>query len=133
MLVTFPFVFGVLIVGSEAVREVKAANRQQTSQGTITACDRSDHNQCSYDFEVLDKHYTGRRSAATTDVTVGSRVLVFYDQRDPSMNALEDFVAMGRRDRGFCYILLCVIGVFPAIIMYSKALRAGEDEPTETA
>jgi hypothetical protein len=66
-------------------------------------------------------------------VTVGSRVLVFYDQQDPSMNALEDFGEMSRRDRGFCYILLFVIGVFPAIILYSKALRAGKDEPTESA
>lgn len=130
MLVTLPFVLGVLIVASEAVREAKAARSQQQTQGIITAYDRSDHNQCSYDFEVSGKRYSGRRSAATIDVTVGSHVPVFYDSQEPSVNSLEDFAEMSRRDRDFCYILLFVIGVFPAIILYSKAVRASQDELT---
>jgi hypothetical protein len=74
-------------------------------------------------FSVLGRPYTGRRSAATTDVTIGDRVLVYYDSHDPAMNALEDFYEMSRRDRSFCYILLVVIGVFVAVVLYARAAR----------
>jgi hypothetical protein len=124
MAITFPLVFGVLTVAPQAAREAKAANRQQTSQGVVTAYDRSDHNQCSYTFSVLGRHYTGRRGADTTDVTVGDPVLVYYDSQDPSMNALEGFSTMSHRDRGFCSILLFVIGVFAAVVLSSKAVRS---------
>jgi hypothetical protein len=123
MTVTFPFVFGVLVVWSQATREAEAASRQQTSQGVVTAYDRSAHNQCSYTFSVLGRAYTGRRSADTTDVTVGNHVLVYYDSQDPTMNALEDFSEMSHRDGSFCYILIFVIGVFPVIILYAKAMH----------
>jgi hypothetical protein len=123
LFITFPFVIGVLLVAPQAAREHAAANRQQTSQGVVTACDRSDHNQCSYDFSVFGRPYSGRRSANTTDVTVGDHVLVYYDSQNPTMNALEDFSEMSRRDRGFCYILLFVIGIFVAVVLYARATR----------
>jgi hypothetical protein len=125
-MVTLPFVFGILIVASQAVREARAASRQQTSQGVVTAYDRSDHNQCSYIFSARGTHYTGRRGADTTDVRVGDHVLVYYDSQDPTMNALEDFSQMSRRDQGFCYILLFVIGVVAAFVLYSRATRTGQ-------
>lgn len=126
MTVTLPFLFGVLVVALRAGREDRAARRQQTSQGVVTAYDRSDHNQCSYNFSALGKPYTGRRSANTTEVTVGDHVLVYYDSQDPAMNALDDFSEMSHRDRSFCYILLFVIGAFPVIILYSKATHVGQ-------
>jgi hypothetical protein len=42
----------------------------------------------------------------TTDVTVGDRVLVYFDSQDPTMNALEDFSAMSHRDESFVSILV---------------------------
>jgi hypothetical protein len=121
LFITFPFVLGVLFVAPQAAKEHAAATRQQTSQGVVTAYDRSNHNQCSYDFSVLGRPYSGRRSADTTDVTVGDHVLVYYDSQDPTMNALEDFSEMSRRDRGFCYMLLFLIGVFAAVVLYARA------------
>jgi hypothetical protein len=121
LFITFPAVLGLLFVAPQAAREQAAATRQQTSQGVVTAYDRSDHNQCSYVFSVLGRPYTGRRSAATTDVTVGDHVLVYYDSHDPAMNALEDFYEMSGRDRSFCYMLLFVIGVFVAVVLYARA------------
>jgi Protein of unknown function (DUF3592) len=126
MLVTLPFVFGVLIVAPQAVREAKAASRQQTSQGVVTAYNRSDHNRCSYTFLAFGRQYAGRRGADTTDVSVGDHVLVFYDSEDPTMNAIEDFSQMSRRDSGFCYYLLFVIGGVAAFVLYSKATRTGQ-------
>jgi len=70
---------------------------------------------------VRGTQYSGKRSAATTDVTVGDRVLVYYDSQEPTMNALEDFSEMSHRERNFVYILLTVIGAFVAVILYSKA------------
>ncbi len=123
LFITFPFVLGVLLVAPRAAREQAAATSQQTSQGVVTAYDRSDHNQCSYDFSVLGRRYSGRSSADTTDVTVGDHVLVYYDSQDPTMNALEDFSQMSRRDRGFCYFLLIVTGVFVAVVLCARASR----------
>jgi hypothetical protein len=133
MTATIPFVFGVLIVGSEAAREAKAAGRQQTSQGVVTAYDPSDHNQCSYTFSVLGRPYTGSRSADTTDVTVGNRVFVYYDSQNPTMNALEDFSEMSHRDRSFCFILIFAIGIFPVIILYAKAMHVGQENRSPDA
>jgi hypothetical protein len=121
MVITFPFVIGVFFVAPQAVREHTAASRQQTSQGTVTAYELSNHNQCSYTFEANGRLYGGTRSAATTDVRVGDRVLVYYDSQDPTMNALEDFSEMSHNDRGFVEMLLFVIGAFAAVIFYSKA------------
>jgi len=133
LFITFPFVIGVLLVAPQAAREQAAATRQQTSQGVVTAYDRSDHNQCSYDFSVLGRPYSGRRSANTTDVIVGDHVLVYYDSQNPTMNALEDFSEMSRRDRGFCYILLFVIGVFVAVVLYARATRVEPSDHPEDA
>jgi hypothetical protein len=120
----------MLFVAPQAAREQAAATRQQTTPGIVTGYDRSDHNQCSYDFSVLGRQYSGRRPADTTDVRVGDHVLVYYDSQDPTMNALEDFSAMSRRDRGFCYILFFVIGVFAVVILCARAVRAErQDHP----
>jgi hypothetical protein len=121
LFITFPFVIGVLLVAPQAVRENLAASRQLTSQGTVTAYEPSNHNHCSYTFTAKGRLYSGTRSAATTDVRVGDRVLVYYDSQDPTMNALEDFSEMSHNDRGFAEILLFVIGAFSVVILYSKA------------
>lgn len=128
LFITFPFVIGLLLVAPDAAKEHAAATRQQTSQGVVTAYDRSDHNQCSYGFDILGKRYSGRRSADTTDINVGDHVLVYYDSQNPTMNALENFSEMSRRDSGFCYILLFLIGVFVAVVLYARATRA---EPSD--
>ena len=104
----------------QAVREYSAAKRQQTSLGTVTGYDRSNHNQCSYRFTANGRQYNGMRSAATTSITVGDRVSVYYDSHDPTMNSLEDFSEMSHNDRGFVEMLLIVIAAFAAVIFYSK-------------
>lgn len=114
-------VMGLLSVVPQAMREAKTGSRQRTSEGIVTAYARSNHNQCSYRFSVLGTRFDGRSSAETTDVKVGDHVLVYYDTQNPTANALEDFYKKSRRDRGFCYMLLFVIGIFNAVVVLSKA------------
>jgi hypothetical protein len=100
LVITFPFIIGVFLVAPQAMRENTAATRQQTSQGIVTAYEPYNHNECSYTFTANGRLYSGIRSAATTDVRVGDRVLVYYDSQDPTVNALEDFSEMSHNDRG---------------------------------
>ena len=121
LLITFPFVIGLFLAVPQAIRENAAATRQQTTLGTVTGCEPSNHNQCSYAFTANGRQYTGKRPAATTDITVGDRVLVYYDSQDPTMNALEDFSEMSHRDMGFAEMLLFAICAFAAVIFFLKA------------
>ncbi len=104
------------------MRENAASKRQQVSQGVITAYEPSNHNECRYLFSVGGRQYSGMRPAGTTSVFVGERVTVYYDSQDPTVNAIEDFSEMSRRDRNFVYIVLFVIGAVVAVILYSKAV-----------
>ena len=124
LVITFPAIVGMLFVAPQAVRESRAASRQQSTEGRVIGYERSNYNQCRYTFSVHGRPYGGMRSALTTDVTVGDRVLVYFDSQDPTMNALEDFSAMSQRDKGFVFMLLIVIGGFAGFILYSKTTHA---------
>ncbi|RRA48440.1 hypothetical protein [Acidipila sp. EB88] len=128
MLLAFPFVFGVLAVAPEAAREAGAAKSQQQTQGTITPYDQSGHTQCSYAFEISEKSYNGKHSAGTPGVVVDVHVPVFYDSQDPSVNALEDSSVASRKDWSFSSYLFFVVGIFPGVIVSSKAGRTIQQE-----
>jgi len=117
---TFPAMVGVLFVAPQALRDECAATRQQMSQGLVTSYERSNHNLCSYTFSVQGRQYSGAASAPTTLVAVGDRVLVYFDSQDPTINALEDFSSMSRRDRSFVFMLIEVIAGFAGFILFRK-------------
>ncbi len=66
-------------------------------------------------------------SAPTVNVAVGDRLLVYFDSRDPTMNSLEDFFELSRRDQGFVYFLVAGIVTFVGIVAFCKvAFRSPE-------
>jgi hypothetical protein len=115
---------GHVVRGPSSSARSRAASRQQSTEGRVIGYERSNHNQCRYTFSVHGRPYGGMRSALTADVTVGDRVLVYFDSQDPTMNALDDFSAMSQRDKGFVFMLLIVIGGFAGFILYSKTTHA---------
>ena len=120
LVIVSPFVIGVLVTLPQTIREKRTATRQETTQGTVTSYEKSNHNLCGYTFHVQGKRYTGTSSSPTTDIKIGDQVLVYFDPPDPSVNALEDFAAMSRRDSGFVGILLGSIAIGGAFIAIAR-------------
>src|SRR5690349_16414004 len=119
LVIVFPFMIGVLLTLPQPIKENRTTTRQQRISGTVTSYDRSNHNLCGYTFQTGGKLYAGTSSAPRTDTEVGDRVLVYLDSQDPSVNALEDFAAMSKRDSGFVGMLLgsmAIVAAFIAIV-----------------
>jgi len=128
LVITFPAIVGMLFVAPQAVRESRAASRQQSTEGRVIGYERSNYNQCRYTFSVHGRPYGGMRSALTTDVTVGDRVLVYFDSQDPTMNALEDFSAMSQRDKGLCSCSSLSLAV--SLALFSTRRQHTQDRET---
>jgi hypothetical protein len=126
MFITFPFILGVFFVVPDVLRDDAAASRQQTSPGLVTAYEPSNHNRCRYTFIVQGKQYSGMSSAPATTLSVGDRILVYFDSRDPTTNALEAFSTKSHRDKGFVSFLIIGIFAVAAFILYSKASSKAE-------
>ena len=89
----------------------------------MTECKRTVHgeNQCHYSFLAGDGHYTGS-SSVSSDTGFGQIVVVYYDSKDPTWNALEDLSAKGREDEDWACIFLLLIATFSAFLFYAKTL-----------
>jgi hypothetical protein len=119
--VAAPFAFGLVFVSFNAHRYHAIAERQQTALGSVTAYDPSNHNPCTYTFEVRGNQYSGKWSSPTETAHVGQRVQVYFEGSDPATNALEDFESAGRRQRGMqSFLTLGICGVI-GLILYSKS------------
>ena len=121
MAITIPFFFGIMLTIPRARQEEGAASRQQTTEGTVTSYQKSNHNRCSYTFAVHGKPYSGRDSCPNDNVALGEQVTVYYDREKPHINALEDFSAHSGRDQGFGTMCLCGIGIFAGVVLYTRA------------
>jgi hypothetical protein len=120
---TVPLIFGLFLIVPEALKESLAATRQQTSQGIISSYEMSNHNRCRYSFTVNGKIYNGVSSAPTLDTEAGRRVVVYFDPKNPEVNALEDLSAKSRRDGGFLWMLVAAIGAIVGFVVLPKAAR----------
>jgi len=68
---------------------------------------------------------------AEPDVGFGQTVTVYYDSRDPSVSALEDFSEQSRKDLRFVSIFLVVLVFTVAFVLWDRAPdRKTSDEPT---
>jgi len=120
LIVTLPFVLGVVFIAPQAIKEGSAAKRQQTIQGSVTSYERFNHNQCQYVFSVWGKQYAGIASAPRDHVTVGDQVRVYFDSQNPTVNSLEDFSQISQRAKRDVYFLVAVIVAFACFIFVSK-------------
>jgi len=102
------YALGHCFFGYRAVVENDISSRQQTSFGTIGQCEhrgRGNANWCHYSFVIDDDWYPGV-SKADPEVTFGQTVDVYYDSRDPKLNALEDFSKQSRVNEHYVYAFL---------------------------
>lgn len=116
-------VFCIFFFGYRAANESDAASRQQTSSGIIGQCEqrgRGHQNYCDYTFSVGDEQYTGDNQAAD-GLELGQTVMVYYDGRDPTANALEDFAEQSRESRRLVYIFLLVLVAVVAFVLWDRA------------
>lgn len=115
--------FGIALFGYRAAVHHDSTSVQQTSSGTVTECEirgRGHDNYCHYTFAVDDQQYVSV-SRAEPDVVLGQTVTVYYDRRDPSISALEDFSEQTRKDLRFVYSLLFVLVVTVAFVLWDRA------------
>lgn len=125
--------FGIVLFGYSAAVHHDSTIAQRASPGTITQCEirgRGNENYCHYTFPVGDQQYTGV-GKAESDVGFGQTVTVYYDSRDPSVSALEDFSELSRKDLRLVYILLVVLVVTVTFVLWDRAPdRETSDELT---
>src|SRR5204863_6544130 len=87
----------------------------QRTEGIITTYDESIHGSYLYAFSVGKDTYTGRHypyECAPTNPTIGQRVSVFFDTRNPSNSSLCDPGGYGRNSWGWLgtiFIISCAL------------------------
>jgi len=129
----------IVFFGYRAASDHDSATRQRTSSGTTTQCEirgRGNENYCHYTFPVGDQQYIGV-NRAEPEVVANQMVTVYYDSRDPSVSALEDFSEHSRKDLRFVYALLAVLVLTVAFVLWNRApyrktsneLPAGKQDP----
>lgn len=62
------------------------------------------------------------------DAAFGQTMTVYYDRRDPSVSALEDFSEQSRKDLRFVYSFLAVLVVTVAFVVWDRAPYRNSDE-----
>ena len=129
LFLALPLVFGTLVFTiPKVLQDDGAAKRQQTTTGTVTAYDRSNHNQCQYVFEVQGKRYGGMGSVPTGTASVGEHMQVYFDSRDPAINSLRDFSSTTRGDESMGAFLVLGICGFTVLIIYGKLRRIKDQD-----
>ena len=120
MLVTLPCVIGLIIqiYSAESYRHV--ASRERNTQGVITAHETSNHNQYRYAFSIDGQNYSGLGGAPGTDPKIGDHVVMHYDSRNPSTNALKDFATLSSDSLGPVSAMFLFIGVVAWFIAYRR-------------
>jgi hypothetical protein len=120
LFIAAPFALGLIFVLTTSTRDHAVAMRQGSTIGVVTAYEPSNHNQCSYTFELEGKQYQGKSSSPTTTATIGQQVQVYFDRNDPATSSLEDFESASRRQKGILpFLVIGIIGVI-GFVLYSK-------------
>lgn len=120
MLVTLPLVIGSTFQIYWAASYRHIASRERNTQGVITAHEISNHNQFRYAFSVDGQNYSGLDGARGADPKIGDRVVVHYDSKDPSTNALTDFATLSSDNLGPVPAMFAGIGVVAWLIAHRR-------------
>lgn len=75
--------------------DLQIAKREQITTGEVVNNVREDHNRFDYAYSVGQAAYVGR--AYLVELSVGERVMVYYDPLHPSNSQLESFANPGTR------------------------------------
>jgi Protein of unknown function (DUF3592) len=120
LLVVLPWALGAVLFAYEWRVDREIARRQQTTRGVITTHEPANHNRYGYVFSVDGKTLNGWESPKKEEPEIGKQVVVYYDPKNPSKNALTDFRELGIESIGPVPMLLFGIG---AVAWFIKAQR----------
>jgi hypothetical protein len=90
LIVTVPWLVGLLLGIGDFVTGQKIAGRQRTTYGIVRAHEPANHDRYGYEFVVNGKVFTGWQSPKA-DYDIGQGVRVYYDPLDPTRNSLSSF------------------------------------------
>jgi hypothetical protein len=121
LLITLPWVIGLVFLLSSSVSDRAIAGREQTTSGVIRAHEPANHNRFGYDFSVNGKLYTGWQ-IPLREFQIGQRVLVYYDPLDPTKSSLDGFE--GATDRVLGPALFCAVGITAVVVLIFVRRRA---------
>ena len=120
LLITLPWVIGLLLLVSDGRNKADIASREATAIGTITEHNPSNHNECRYRFTVRGRLFEGGSSCRTENVVLGSTTTVYFDAANPTINSLEEYDESGRNSLGPCGLIIAGILSFVGAIAYQK-------------
>jgi Protein of unknown function (DUF3592) len=131
-LIVTPWIFGLIFLAPAWKIDREIATRQQTTNGTITAHEPSNHDRYEYIFSVNGHAFIGWQSPRANELQIGKEVLVYYDPVDPNQNSLRDFNDVG--DQDFGPIPLLIAGILGAALIIfllrrSKLKTSSADPP----
>lgn len=118
----------LILYKSEVYRDV--AKRQETTWGTITAHEPSNHNRYGCTFIVGGRRYDGWQIPQDSEEwTVEQRVVVYYDTADPTINALRDFTSENDGIRAPLPLLVVGIVTVVLLIMFLRRTAGTRQSP----
>lgn len=120
LLVVVPWLLGLVSLTYSAVSHHIVAERQQTAQGIVTAHETANHDQYRFAFTVGGQKYDGLGRTDREKLEIGEKVVVYYDPRNPSKNALKSFETLSLEDFGPIPTLLLGIGTVAWIIKSAR-------------
>jgi hypothetical protein len=130
LLVVLPWAIGAVWCVWTWRTDRAIAERQETTQGIITAHEPANHNQYVYMFSASGKSYTGRESPRKQKLEVGEQVVVYYDPFNPAKNALTDFAEPSIENLGPLPVLVAGIGGLAVFIFVRRRTnRPASDGP----
>jgi hypothetical protein len=130
LLVTLPWVLGLISLIYQAESNRQVAARERSTQAVVTAHEISNHNQFRYVFSVDGQNYSGLDSARGAELKVGDHVVVHYDSRNPSTNALTDFAALSFENLGPVPTVFVMIGVVAWLIARRRRQFEASESPS---
>ena len=130
MLVTLPLVIGSIFQIYWAASYRHVASRERNTQGVVTAHETSNHNQFRYVFPVDGQNYFGLDGARGADPKIGDHVIVHYDPKNPSTNALTDFTTLSSESLGPVPAMFILIGVIAWFIAHRRRQLKAPGSPS---
>ena len=116
LFIVLPWALGAVLSIHEWRVDRDVATREQTTQGVITSHEPANHNQYEYIFLVNGKNFSGWQSPNKDELEIGKKVLVYYDPRNPSKNAITDFRELETSSLGPVPMMLFGIGAVAWLI-----------------
>ena len=99
------------------------AARQQSTPGTITAHEPSNHDRYGYVYSLDGKAYHGWEIPQRTEYKIGEQVTVYYDPTDPTRGSLAGFEELSLREFGPVPFLL--LGTAVIVFIFYKRRKLG--------